>query len=101
MKVFEERLLQASFQQNIGEQRFLEDLLHISLDFIRRSARKVLQHAKTHRIMPYTQKWGRLPKLGLGLCGRTLRADLRSPVKFEIENEWPRRLFFLGVASCV
>ena len=34
-------------------------------------APKVLPHAKTLRIMHYTQKRGRLPKVGLGLCGKT------------------------------
>ena len=45
---------------------------------LRRSAPKVLQHAKTLRIMLYTQNWGRLPNIGLGLCGRTFGADLRN-----------------------
>ena len=48
---------------------------------LRRSAPRVLQHAKTLRISlypSYTQKWGRLPKIGLGLWCRTFGADLRS-----------------------
>ena len=39
---------------------------------IRRSASKVLGHAKTLRITPYTQNWGRLPKIGVRLCLRLL-----------------------------